>query len=286
MVLAEKLRSLRHLALDLDGTLYTGDTLFEGAAPFLESLESLGLRRTFVTNNNSRSSEETVAHLQQLGIGAQLGDLYSSTHATIEYLRHAELRVRSLYVLGNDGLREELRAAGFTVMDHASDDEPDAVVVGFDTDLSYERLCRAAYWISRDCLFVATHPDRVCPTHEKTVLVDCGSICAALTHATGRAPDAVPGKPDRRLLEGLAERLGLDCHQMAMVGDRLYTDIAMAQRAGALGILVLSGETQPDDLETSDDVDDVTVTPDLVVADLAELTRVLKQVRGSGEARE
>src|SRR5204862_4213464 len=120
-------------------------------------------------------------------------------------------------------------------------DAPQAVIVGFDTTLTYERLCRAAYWISQGLPFIATHPDLVCPTDEPTVLVDCGSICACLTAATGRRP-LVLGKPDPRILLDLAARHQLAPGQLAMVGDRLYTDIAMARAAGALAVLVLTGE--------------------------------------------
>ena len=116
-------------------------------------------------------------------------------------------------------------------------------VVGFDTELTFARLCRAAYWISKGKPFIATHPDRICPTDQPTVLVDCGAICAALEQAAGRGPDVVLGKPDPCMLRGILSRHALAPEQLAMVGDRLYTDMAMARRAGALGVLVLTGET-------------------------------------------
>ena len=125
--------------------------------------------------------------------------------------------------------------------------------------------------------FLATHPDRVCPTDEPTILVDCGAICAALEEATGRKPEAVPGKPDRRMLDGLLKRHGLDASQLAMVGDRLYTDMAMAHAAGVLGILVLTGETTADQART------VSPPPDLVVEDLGVLSVLLRQAKGVGD---
>jgi NagD protein len=161
------------------------------------------------------------------------------------------------------------------------------VLVGFDTDLNYTRLCRAAYWINRGKPFLASHPDRVCPTDEPTVLVDCGAVCAALSEATGRSPDAVLGKPDPRMLLGLLHRHGLEPASMAMVGDRLYTDIEMARRTGVFGVLVLSGEATMDDIATQPSL------PDLVVSSIedwetswrkaGELTccRLSKRVRGS-----
>ena len=147
---------------------------------------------------------------------------------------------------------------------------PQAVVVGFDTTITYERLCRAAYFIAQGLPFLATHPDLVCPTDEPTVLVDCGSLCACLTAATGRAPQ-VFGKPSPVILQSLAGHLGLPVESMAMVGDRLYTDVAMARAAGATGVLVLSGEATAEAAAQSPH------TPDLIVNDVGELAALFKQ---------
>nr|MDQ3622495.1 HAD hydrolase-like protein [Verrucomicrobiota bacterium] len=142
------------------------------------------------------------------------------------------------------------------------------------TGLSYPRLCRAAYWIKQGKTFIASHPDRVCPTDEPTVLVDCGAICAALREAAGREPDAVLGKPDPRMLRGLLRRHGLAPENLAMVGDRLYTDVEMARRAGAFGVLVLTGEATVEDAGRS------RLPPDLIAADIAEFGNHLAQSRG------
>ena len=150
-------------------------------------------------------------------------------------------------------------------------DEPDGVVVGFDLTLTYARLCRAAWWIQQGKLFVATNPDRICPTDQPTVLVDCGSICASLTHATGKQPAAVLGKPDPSMLGGILERHGLQPGQIAMVGDRIYTDMMMAHRAGALGVLVLSGEATAPEAAMADP------PPHLTVPSLAEFGAALVQ---------
>ena len=131
-------------------------------------------------------------------------------------------------------------------------DHSEAVVVGFDTTLEFNSLCQCAWWIKQGKVFIATHPDQVCPTNLPTVLVDCGAVCAALESATGRQPDAVPGKPDPRMLQGILRRHGLEPEQMAMVGDRIYTDIAMAHNAGSIGVLVLTGEATAKDAEVAD----------------------------------
>jgi NagD protein len=159
----------------------------------------------------------------------------------------------------------EFSAAGFTIVPDSPEADPDAVVVGFDTTLAYPRLCRAAWWISRNKPYFATNPDRVCPTDQPTLLVDCGAICAALEAATGKKPAAILGKPDPAMIRGILRRNNLEPHHLAMVGDRLYTDMEMAHRARALGVLVLTGETDANDAARH------SPAPDLVVADLAEL---------------
>jgi NagD protein len=178
--------------------------------------------------------------------------------------------VRRLFVLGTARMSRELEGAGFTLTADSPSEEPDGVLVGFDTELTYARLCRAAYWISKGKPFVATHPDRVCPTDQPTVLVDCGAICAALEQASGRAPDVVLGKPDPCMLRGILSRHSLAPAQLAMVGDRLYTDMAMARQAGALGVLVLTGET------TATAGVNYSPAPDLVVSGLAEFGERLR----------
>ncbi|RYD37057.1 MAG: HAD-IIA family hydrolase, partial [Verrucomicrobiaceae bacterium] len=261
--LAARLRGVRHVALDMDGTIYRGGQLFEFTNRFLDQLTEWDIGWTFLTNNSSKSTEEYQAHLRKLGVRAGEGRVFISTHATIEYLRQRHPEVRRLYVLGSPGMRTELALAGFEITGESAEDEPEAVIVGFDPAMTYASLCRAAWWIRKGKWFVASHPDTVCPTDGPTVLVDCGAICAALTAATGRSPDAVAGKPHPRMLEGLMQRLGLNPERMAMAGDRLNTDIEMARRAGALGVLVLTGE------DTVEEAAQAQPPPDLVVPDLA-----------------
>ena len=268
----EKLRQLRHLALDLDGTLYLGGRLLVGTRRLLELLPQLGMGRTFLTNNSSRSTAQYMEHLAALGISAVPGDLCSSTHATLDYLREDQPEVRRLYVLGTPALRQEFADAGYRI-DESAVQAPDAVVVGFDTTLSYDRVCQAAYWISRGALFVATHPDRICPTDRPTLLPDCGAICALLSSATDRQPDMVLGKPHPRMIKTILERHRLTADRLAVVGDRLYTDMRMAQTSGAMGILVLSGETTRQQLQEAD------LKPDLVVQDVGELADLLQAGR-------
>jgi HAD superfamily hydrolase (TIGR01450 family) len=272
MTSIDRLKQVQHVAVDLDGTLYRGSTRFPETGPVLDLLARLGVGCSFVTNNSSRSTSCYVAHLRDLGIRAEAADIYTSTHATVEYLQRQMPNVHRLFVLGTSAMQEEITECDFTLCGDDPEDEPDAVVVGFDMGLTYQRLCRAAYWINAEKPFIATHPDRICPTNLPTVLVDCGAICAALECATGRKPRAIPGKPDRLMLDGLIERYAVGAHQLAMVGDRLYTDMAMAHASGALGVLVLTGETTAAQAAESP-------LPDLVVKDLDELGQLLSQAK-------
>lgn len=271
---AARLREIAHVALDMDGTIYKGGTLFPTTLPFLALLRQLGIGYSFLTNNPSKSIPDYVAHLRRMGLPVTAGELYTSAQATIDYLRRHHPEVRTLFALGTASMLAEFSAAGFQLCADDPLDEPDAVVAGFDLTLTYARLCRAAWWIQQRKLFVATNPDRICPTDLPTVLVDCGSICAALTTATGREPDIVLGKPDPSMLNGILERFGLRPGQIAMVGDRLYTDIVMAQHARAFGVLVLTGEA------TANDAAQANPPPDLVVPTLAEFGSALSDARG------
>jgi NagD protein len=202
------------------------------------------------------------------------GQLYTSTQATIEFLRTQWPQVRRLFALGTESMCSEIAAAGYRLVPDDPAATVDAVLVGFDTTLTYARLCRAAWWIAQGRPWFATNPDRICPTDQPTVLVDCGSICAALATATGRAPTAVLGKPDPAMLGGILRQHGLRPEELAMVGDRLYTDIDMARRAGAFGVLVLTGETAAEQAATADP------PPDLVVPGLTEFGEFLEATKG------
>ena len=270
--ITRRLQAIRHIALDLDGTVYNGGTLLPSSNPFLKLIAELGIGHTFLTNNPSKSTEDYLKHLHSFGLSAEADQLYTSAQATIQFLHQLSPAPKKLFVLGTPSMCGEFSAAGFQLLADSPNEIPDAVVVGFDTTLTYPRLCRAAWWIKQGKPFIATNPDRVCPTDQPTVLVDCGSICAMLTTATGRAPDAVMGKPDPAMLRGILERHQLQPAQLAMIGDRLYTDMEMARRAGALGVLVLTGETTAPEAAASD-------IPDVVLPSLAEFGELLRAAK-------
>lgn len=262
ILLQERLRKLKHVVLDMDGTIYLDEQLFEETKPFLRTLEELGVGYSFITNNNSRSRQEYCGVLAKMGLSVPANSLVTSAHATASYLETHFPQVRRPYVLGMAGLVDDMKLSG---LNH-TEDAPDAVVVGFDRNLTYDKLCQAAYWITTGLPYLATHPDKICPTKDETVLPDCAAICALLQTATGRAPDAVPGKPSPAMLEGLLQSLSLQPSELAMVGDRLYTDVKMANLAGAFGVLTLTGEA------TQVDVANSGVQPDLVISNLGEFS--------------
>lgn len=271
--LTGQLRRIQHVALDLDGTIYKGGTLFDFTRPFLSLLDELDIGYTFLTNNPSRSAKDYLVHLQNFGIEAEESQLYTSTQCTIEFLHEIFPAAKRIFTLGTPGMCQELADAGFTLTGDSHTDEPELVVVSFDSTLTYSRLCRAAYWIQKGKPYIATNPDRVCPTDQPTVLVDCGSICACLNAATGSTPTAVLGKPDPRMLHRIFARHSLKPNELAMVGDRIYTDMAMAKRAGALGVLVLTGEATAEDAAKHDP------PPDLVFPSLIEFGDKLREAK-------
>ena len=282
--LRERLSKIKHLALDMDGTIYLGSTLFPYTLKFLSDMKEAGIGYSFLTNNPSRSVADYLKKLEGLGIQADEENMYTTSLAAIDYIKTHYPEAKRLFLLGTPSMISQFEKAGFESCADDPDDVPDVLVVAFDMTLNYQRLCRAAWWASQGVPYIATNPDRVCPTDQKVVLVDCGSMCKCIEHATGRQPDITLGKPDPNMLYGIMERLDLKPEEVAMVGDRIYTDTATAHNAGAFGVLVLSGETT---LEVVDKVAEDArnnpapefFPPDLVCRDVKELGELLIESR-------
>lgn len=276
MNLQQKLARIKHVALDMDGTIYMGNSLFPFTISFLDKLKGLGISYSFLTNNPSKSLDDYLLKLSGMGIHATEDEMYTTTVATIDYLRANLPTAKRLFLLGTPSMISQFEKAGYISTSDSADDIPDAIIAAFDMSLTYSRLCRAAWWISQGIPYIATNPDRVCPTNERTILVDCGSICQCLEHATGRRPDITLGKPDPNMLIGILRQKHLQPKQIAMVGDRIYTDIKMAQNAHAFGVLVLSGETTRETAAAAPN------PPDLTVANIEELGNLLEQSHKPG----
>ncbi len=229
----------------------------------------MNISYSFLTNNPSKNTNDYLVHLSKMGIKASSDEIYTSSRATIAYIKAHHPEVKRLFILGTPSMIMEFESAGFVSTKDDADDIPDMLVVGFDMTLNYDRLCRATWWASQRIPYVATNPDKVCPTDASLILVDCGSIQACIEYASGRKPDVVIGKPDPRMLDGILECYNLDPEEVAMVGDRIYTDVRMAHNANAIGVLVLSGETKIDKVKESD------LIPDIIAEDLSEFLDML-----------
>lgn len=268
-VLKEKCSRIKHVALDMDGTIYLGSTLFPFTVPFLKRLTDAGIGYTFLTNNPTRNRMEYFNKLKDMGVPVEPENIYTSSLATIDYLKVFKPEVKKLFVLGTPGMMQEFKEAGYELFPASPDALPDALIVAFDTTLEYPRLCHAAWLAQKGIFYVATNPDRVCPTDKPTVLVDCGSICACIEYATGVKPSIVIGKPNPDMLTCICATHGLKPEEIAMCGDRIYTDVATAQNAGSLGVLVLSGETT---LETALNAERL---PDIIAPSIAEFGEMI-----------
>ena len=259
----QKFQAVHTFVLDMDGTIFRGTHVFPFAVDFLIELRRRRLNYIFLSNNSSKNVSDYSAMLQKMGIPVSDEQIYTSAEATIEYLKKKGSGKR-LYLVGTKNLHASFREAGFETFAT----EPDAVVVGFDTELTYEKLDRACFWIRKGTPFIATHPDLNCPVENGEMKPDCGAISAAITAATGVAPKVL-GKPNREMLEGLLARTKTSPDKMILVGDRLTTDIKMGNDFGIFTVLVLTGEATREDLETS------VIQPNLVVEKISDLLAYL-----------
>ncbi|MCQ2158582.1 MAG: HAD-IIA family hydrolase [Bacteroidales bacterium] len=272
----EMLRGIKHVALDMDGTIYLGRTLFPYTLDFLKTLDELGITYSFLTNNPTKSINDYIAKLVWLGVPCRFDQMYSTTSAAIDYIKKHYPSAKRLFLLGTPSMISQFEEAGYVSCKDDPADVPDVVVAAFDMTLEYSRLCRCCWWVSkRDIPFIATNPDWVCPTDQETILVDCGSICKCIEGATGRTPDVFIGKPNPDILRGIMDKMGLEASEVAMVGDRIYTDVKTALNAGSCGVLVLSGETTLDTALAAPESE----RPSLICKNVEEFGNMLKKAR-------
>ena len=254
----DRFAQLEGFLIDLDGTTYIGNSVIVGAPMFVKTLQNLGKRYLFLTNNSSESANSYVQKLNHLGIDAQRGDVLTSGDATAMYLE--QTGYLRLFVLGTPSFENELKELGFVL----TPESPDCVVLGFDKTLCYRKLEIATLLIRKGVPFVATHPDKVCPT-DYGYIPDCGAMTALLSTATDVDP-LVIGKPQPLMAQMALRRLNLGAKNVAIIGDRLYTDIKMGCDTGLMTVLVLSGETTSESVQLA-----VEISPDVVVESLAAL---------------
>ena len=241
----EKLCTVRGFLLDMDGTFYLGDRLLEGALRFIELLGSQEKKFLFLTNNSSKNCRQYAEKINRLGLPLAEDAVLTSGEATAVYLKEKHPGAR-LFLVGTPPLEDEFRQHGFQLVRQ----EPQFLVLGFDTTLTYQKLWALCDFVRAGIPYIATHPDFNCPT-ETGFMPDVGAMIAFVKAATGRQPDLVVGKPNRLIVDAAAFKMKLQVNQLAMIGDRLYTDIALGQASGIATILVLSGETKIEDLKDS-----------------------------------
>ena len=217
------LKNIECFALDMDGTIYLGEQWIEGAREFLSAVEAAGKRYVFLTNNSSKNPQVYVKKLSRMGLEVTEEKIVTSGQATIAYLKQ-HFPGKRVFLLGNELLTEEF----------------------VQEEIVWEGLP-----------YLSTHPDYNCPT-ETGFIPDAGAIHAFIRASAGREPDHIIGKPNRDIMDYLVAREGVDKARTAMVGDRLYTDVAAGVNNGYTGILVLSGEATMEDVKVSD------VEPDLI----------------------
>ena len=238
----KQLLDVKCFLLDMDGTFNLGNELIDGSLYFIETLNELGRDYLFLTNNSSKHRRLYAEKIARLGLPISEEKVFTSGEATALYLQK-EYPSASVYVVGTPALEEEIREHGIQL----EDKNPQLVVLGFDTTLTYQKLWNLCDFVRAGLPFIATHPDFNCPT-ETGYMPDIGAMIAFVHASTGREPDLVVGKPNRMIVDAVAQKYGLAIEEMAMVGDRLYTDIALGQTSGITTCLVWSGETRPEDL--------------------------------------
>lgn len=263
----KKFKDINLYLFDMDGTLYLGNRLYDFTKELLSTIKSTGRRYMFMTNNSSKSVADYIKKLEKLGISAEREDFITSSQATAYYLKK-HYPNHKLYVCGTKSLVKELETEGFYVTDDL--DEVECIVLGNDQELTFKKLediCRIL--LDRDLPYIATNPDYVCPTEFGSV-PDCGSFIDMLYNSVKKRP-VVIGKPEPLMPLLAMERTGYKKEETAVIGDRLYTDVKSGVNAGAVSVLVLSGEATMDDLKDSD------VTPDIILDDCGAIIEQIKE---------
>ncbi len=252
--------------LDMDGTVYLENELIPGAAEFIDTLIKTGRDYVFMTNNSSKSAELYLEKLKKIGLPAGKENIFTSGMAAAVYIKQQKKSAR-VYVVGTSSLRKELSESGLEISEDGKG-EIDYLLVGYDTELGYKKLEIACELLCEGVPFLATNPDVVCPVRNKRYLPDCATICYMLEKATGKTPFYI-GKPRAQMALTAIEWKGGKAEKSAIVGDRLYTDIACGKNAGIYSVLVLSGES------TVEDIEKYGVMPDLTVDSVKDLTPML-----------
>lgn len=259
------LKKVKCFILDLDGTVYLGEKILEGSIKFLEELEKNHIAFKFFTNNSSKNAKVYINRIKKMGYNLSDDKMLISNYVIINYIKE-NMPNKRVFVLGTEYLKDDFRQANINVVT----DNADIVVVGFDTSLVYENISKACELIRKGATFLGVNPDFNCPT-EDGFIPDCGAICSMITASTGVVPEFF-GKPTQRTLKYIIKDTGFNEEEIAFVGDRLYTDIAIGKDNASVTILVLSGEAKLEDLVNSK------IQPTLIFNSLGDVKNVLEEI--------
>ncbi len=256
----EKLSEIECFLFDLDGTVYLEGVLLDGAKEAIAHLKEIGKNIVFLTNNSSVSTSKYFEKLQNMGLECEISDILTSGGATIHYLKK-HYPGKSIYLVGTKSLCEEFENSGLNMWKDevgvlCEKEIPDVCVLSYDKELTYEKLVKITRYITLGSEYIATHPDINCPA-DVVYQPDIGSFMALVESSTGKKPTAICGKPHEAIAEVIKELANLPAEKIAMVGDRLATDIAFGIANNFTATLVMTGETTAEWLERSDIVPDV-----------------------------
>ena len=263
MTVQEQIKNIDLFVLDMDGTIYLGDNVIDGAREFCNRIIESGRKMIYFTNNASKAPEDYVNKLWRLGFPCERKNVVTSGDVTTAYLNKYH-KGESVYLVGTKNLEKSFTDAGIPLSEDAG-----IVVVSFDLTLTYEKLEHACTLIRNGAIFYSTHPDINCPTPDGFI-PDSGAICGAVTLSTGKEPKYF-GKPYAETAEMIEVISGVERSKTAMVGDRLYTDIALGKKNGLCAVLVMSGETTQEMLDKAKAEE----LPDLKFASVKEITPYL-----------
>ena len=261
------LKNKKLFLLDMDGTIYQENKLFDGTLDILAEIKKFGGKYVFITNNSSKSVDAYIEKLKSLGIESVSDDFFTSSQATILYLNEKHKNSK-IYCQGTKSLINELISAGFNVTEEV-EENIDVVLLGFDTELTSMKLRNTCEVLLQDVEYIATNPDLVCPVSFGYV-PDCGSMAVMIKNATGKYPKFI-GKPEPTMINFVMDKYGFTKEETVVIGDRVYTDIKSAVNAGVSSICVLSGEA------TLDDIINGEVKPTYTISNINEVYNIIKK---------
>ena len=270
--MATLMKDIECFVFDMDGTINLGETLIPGSLELIDTLRAQNKKFFFFTNNSSKSPAAYVEKLARLGFqGITRDHIMTSGDVMIHYLKTHFGQTPVIYLAGTEDLEQQFTHAGITLLPHDTYEKADAVVVAFDTSFNFIKANTVCRLISAGAPFLATNIDKVCPLEGGAYLPDCGSMCRMIAHATGVEPKFT-GKPFKETVAYILSAAGTDPQKTAMVGDRLYTDIATAAAGGIVGIAVLSGEVTMEDITGQDEIH-----PDYILDSIADIYQALTE---------